>query len=145
MIPPFRGNGTLPQGIHWATWNEFIERYAINSHRSNLIFGLKAVLENLKQAGCQEAYIAGSFITNKSEPQDFDGCWSKFGVDPSKLDSVLLDFSNDRIAQKSKYGGEMFIAQAPANDKHLFLGFFQRDRRNQPKGIIGINLSEGFL
>ena len=24
MIPPFRRNGTLPPGIHWTTWEEFI-------------------------------------------------------------------------------------------------------------------------
>jgi hypothetical protein len=145
MIPPFRRNGTLPPGIHWVTWEEVVERFGTNNHRQVLLVGLRAVLDNLQQAGCHEVYLDGSFVTDKVEPQDFDGCWSKVGVEPTKLDPVLLDFSHDRIAQKEKYGGEMFIAQAPANEQHVFLGFFQRDRRNQPKGIIGIKLSEELL
>jgi hypothetical protein len=145
MIPSFRRNGTLPPGVHWTTWEEFAERFGGNPHRQAFLVGLKAALENLQQAGCQEVYIDGSFVTAKAEPQDFDGCWSKVGVDPDKLDPVLLDFSQDRAAQKAKYGGELFIAQAPANEQHVFLGFFQRDRRNQRKGIIGIKLSEEVL
>ncbi|MGH9855415.1 MAG: DUF6932 family protein, partial [Blastocatellia bacterium] len=110
MIPPFRRNGTLPPGVHWTTWEEFADRFGGNQHRQDLLAGLKAALENLQQAGCPEVYIDGSFVTAKAEPQDFDGCWSKVGVDPDKLDPVLLDFSQDRAAQKAKYGGELFIA-----------------------------------
>jgi hypothetical protein len=142
MIPPFRRNGTLPPGIHWATWEEIVERFGGNEHRQNLLAGLRRALDSLQQAGCREVYLGGSFITNKTEPEDFDGCWNKVGVEPEKLDPVLLDFSHERAAQKAKFGGELFIAQAPASDQHLFLEFFQRDRRNQRKGLIGIRLSE---
>ncbi len=145
MIPSFRRNGTLPPGIHWTTWEEFVHRFGGNAHRRALLMGLKAALNNLRQAGCKEAYIDGSFVTSKEEPQDFDACWSKVGVEPEKLDPVLLDFSQERAAQKAKYGGELFIAQAAASEQHVFLGFFQRDRRNQRKGIIGIELIEELL
>lgn len=145
MIPPLRGNGTLPPGVHWAVWEELVERFGGNPHRQALLEGLKAALENLRQAGCQEVYIGGSFVTDKPEPQDFDGCWSKVGVDPDKLDPALLDFSQDRAAQKAKYGGELFIAQSPASEQRVFLDFFQRDRQNRRKGIIGIKLSEESL
>jgi len=140
MIPPFRRNGTLPPGIHWTTWEEFIQRFGANAHRQGLLAGLKAALENLRQAGCQQVYIDGSFVTEKTEPRDFDACWSKVGVEPEKLDPVLLDFSQERAAQKAKYNGELFIAEAPANEQRVFPDFFQRDRRNQRKGIIGISL-----
>ncbi len=142
MIPPFRRNGTLPPGIHWATWEEVAERFGGNAHRQALLAGLRRALDNLRQAGCREVYLGGSFVTAKAEPADFDGCWSKVSVVPEKLDPVLLDFSQERAAQKAKFGGELFIAQAPANEQHLFLGFFQRDRRNQRRGIIGIRLNE---
>lgn len=140
MIPPFRRDGTLPPGIHWATWAECVERFGHSPHRRVLLAGLAAALENLAQAGCRIAYLDGSFVTDKAEPRDFDACWDKAGVEPDKLDPVLLDFSEERAAQRQKYGGELFIAQAPANDQHVFLGFFQRDRRNQRKGIIGLVL-----
>lgn len=145
MIPPFRRNGTLPPGVHWATWEEVVERFGGNAYRLDLLAGLKRALKNLQQAGCSEFYLDGSFVTDKVEPADFDGCWSKVGVEPEKLDPVLLDFSQERAAQKAKYGGELFIAQSPATFERLYLDFFQRDRRNQRKGIIGIRLSEESL
>lgn len=145
MIPPFRRNGRLPPGVHWATWEEIVERFGGNAHRLDLLAGLKRALENLQQAGCREFYLDGSFVTDKLEPADFDGCWSKVGVAPEMLDPVLLDFSHERVAQKKKYGGELFIAQSPATAERLYLEFFQRDRRDQRKGIIGIRLSEELL
>lgn len=135
----------LPPGVHWVTWEEVVERFGGNVRRLDLLKGLRQALENLQKAGCQEFYLDGSFVTDKLEPADFDGCWNKVGVAPEKLDPVLLDFSQERAAQKAKYGGEMFIAQSPATAERLYLDFFQRDRRNQRKGIIGIRLSEELL
>ena len=75
MIPLFRRNGTLPPGVHWATWEEVVERFGGNAHRQSLLAGLKQALENLKQAGCRDFYLDGSFVTDKLEPEDFDGCF----------------------------------------------------------------------
>ncbi len=90
-------------------------------------------------AGCRRAYVDGSFVTSKEVPGDFDGCWDHVGVDFDALDPVLLDFDGHREAQKAKFEGEMFIADAPGNP---FLEFFQLDRDGRPKGIIQINLAE---
>lgn len=100
MIPPFRRNGTLPPGIHWTTWEEFVQRFGGNPHRQALRVGLRAALDNLRQAGCQEVYLDGSFATDKAEPQDFDGCWSKVGVDPGS--SILCCWISVRIALRRK-------------------------------------------
>jgi len=32
-------------------------------------------LENLSSAGVRRIWINGSFITDKDEPEDVDGCW----------------------------------------------------------------------
>jgi hypothetical protein len=87
-------------------------------------------------------YINGSFVTAKDVPGDFDACWDADGVDPDRLDPVLLDFSNRRAAQKAKYGGEMFVSDAPADLLGTrFLEFFQLDTNTaQPKGIVEIDL-----
>ena len=50
----------------------------------------------------------GSFVTTKEQPGDLDGCWEVDGVDPDKLDPVLLEFVNRRTAQKAKYHGELY-------------------------------------
>ncbi len=93
--------------------------------------------EALRRAGCASIFLDGSFITAKPHPGDFDGCWDVAGVDPQKLDPVLLDVANKRAAQKAKYFGEMFAIQLPLNPG--LLGFFQTEKfTDQPKGIIRI-------
>jgi hypothetical protein len=57
---------------------------------------------------------------------------------------VLLDFSERRAAQKSKYFGEFFPAQmVETSTGRLFLDFFQIDKETgMPKGIVEINLNK---
>ena len=110
MIPVFDANRNLLPGIHLATWNELVERFGITPHRQKLLARLRAALLSLKDSGCRRAYIDGSFVTAKEQPDDFDGCWEVDGVDPDKLDPVLLEFSNRRAAQKAKFHAELFLA-----------------------------------
>jgi len=46
-------------------------------------------------AGCRTAYVDGSFVTAKEDPEDFDGCWESEGVSLKALDPVLCDFKID--------------------------------------------------
>jgi len=143
MIPPFdRVTGNLPPGVHEATWQELEDRFGTSAWRKELLKGLRAALDSLAAAGCRRVYIDGSFVTAKQEPGDFDGCWEAEGVDPDTLDPVLLDFSSRRAAQKAKYGGELFVADWPA-DPHgtRFVEFFQQDKAtHEPKGIVALTL-----
>lgn len=134
--------GNLPPGIHIADWSEFTARFGTTPHRLRLLGGLKAALDALHSAGCQRVYIDGSFVTAKQAPGDFDGCWDVTGVDPTLLDPVLLSFANLRVEQKTKFGGELFLADAMADPAGTrFLAFFQRDKQTgQPKGIVAIEL-----
>jgi hypothetical protein len=143
MIPAFDpATGNLPSGVHEATWAEVVARYGTTPHRLALLAGLKAALDALHVAGCQRAYVDGSFTTAKAQPEDFDGCWEIEGVDLARLDPVLKTFTNRREAQKRAFGGELFPAdwEADASGTH-FLEFFQRDRdAGRPKGIIALDL-----
>ena len=142
MIPPFDENGNLPPGIHQATWAEIVGRFGGTEHRRQLLGGLCAALDSLKTAGCKRAYIDGSLITSKDVPNDFDGCWEPDGVNPQLLDPVLLEFADGRVAQKTKFLGELFIAETRVlRIGSTFLAFFQQDKETgDPKGIIGIDL-----
>ena len=108
--------------------------------------GLKRACTSLKQVGCLRIYIGGSFATNKEFPGDFDVCWADETVDLEKLaeiDPVLLDFKNQRAAQKAKYGGELFLASdiADLDSFEDYLSFFQKDKvSGNTKGIIAIDL-----
>ncbi len=142
MIPPFNERGNLPAGIHKADWAELESEFGGSTRRRALLSGLREALLSLHKAGCHTAYVDGSFVTAKEEPGDFDACWDAASVKPDALDPTLLDFSDQRRAQKERYGGELFpadVAAGPAGTR--FLDYFQRDRNTgDPKGIIELDL-----
>jgi len=142
MIPDFAASGNLPSGIHSAVWDELETRYGGTPRRRILLQGLREGLKALQAAGCQRAYIDGSFVTEKLNPNDFDVCWDATGVQGGLLDPVLLDMAHPRTGQKSKFGGEFFLANARATPRGtLYIDFFQQDKRTgDPKGIIELDL-----
>lgn len=82
----------------------------------------------------------GSFVTAKDEPGDFDACWDTAGVDLDRLDPVMLDLSNHRVAQKARFGGELFPNVVEPSSGVVFAEFFQGERDTGRKGIVVINL-----
>ena len=142
MIPKTNDAGLLPEGIHWATWAEVEERFAITDWRRTLTDGARRAADNLKASGCKTLYLDGSYVTDKEHPSDFDGCWDTTGVSGQSLDPVLLSFGNRRAAQKAKYHGELFPSSIVADERGTtYLEFFQRDKQTaKPKGIIAIDL-----
>jgi hypothetical protein len=142
MIPEFEQDGSLPPGIHWATWQEVINRFGYTPHRQDLLLGLKRALDALRIAGCNVVFLDGSFVTAKRMPNDFDACWDSQGVDPNLLDPLLLDFSRGRAAQKAFYRGELFPAQfREGGGGSTFLEFFQIQKETgRAKGIVAIEI-----
>lgn len=137
MIPDFDKNGNLPPGIHEATLREVEERFVYNAKRKKLFEGLKRSLSALKSAGCSFVLLDGSYTTTKQLPSDFDGLFDYKEVDMKKIDPLfidLIDLNTGRPKQKQKYFGE-FLPMSP----DLF-AYFQKDRDDNPKGIIRLKL-----
>ena len=141
MIPGFVANGSLPPGVHEATWEEFKAHFGTNRRRRHLLAGRKRALENLASAGCRRVFVDGSFVTDCEYPNDYDACWDPDGVDPKMLDPVFLDIQAPRAAQKARYGGDLFPTADLSGSGFTFLDFFQRDREGERKGIILIRLA----
>ena len=124
MIPDFDPTiGNLPPGLHVASWAEISCRFGHTDHRRKLLEGLHRALLALKAAGCQRAYVDGSFVTTKQHPGVFDGCWEVDGVDVDQLERLaptLLEFADRRRAQKAAYGGESFPLVDKRNPRALF-------------------------
>ena len=99
-------------------------------------------LDTLRTAGCRQVYIDGSFVTEKEFPNDYDACWDVTNVRPELLDPLLLKFDNGRVAQKTKYLGDLFPAQTQESETgRTFLEFFQVDKETgNPKGILVLDL-----
>ncbi|WP_232504053.1 DUF6932 family protein [Thiomicrospira microaerophila] len=144
-MPEFEDTGNLPPGIHLASLDEVIEKYGYNPKRAWLIDGLKLLIPKLQVAGCKLIYLDGSFVTSKELPGDYDLCWSLEGVDESKLDLSLVDFSEQgRANMETLYRGDIFPAEIPegASGK-LFVEFFMTDKNTgDPKGIVAIHIGK---
>ncbi|MBC6479673.1 MAG: hypothetical protein GDA56_19730 [Hormoscilla sp. GM7CHS1pb] len=143
-IPEFDENGNLPPGVHWAEWSEFQERFGTTRKQQRMIEGLASAMEELKASGGRTIYINGSFVTREPNPNDFDACWDRDDVDLEYLRtnaSTLLNLTDKRAAQKAKYKGELFPSDQPVdNYGTISIDFFQRDRLQNKKGIIAIDL-----
>lgn len=134
-------SGRLPKGVHSLSWAEAETLLAYNDRRKELMAGLLEACRALRYAGATKVYVDGSFVSKKANPGDWDACFETRGVDSKKLDPVLLDFDDDRAAQKAKYLGEMFFAEHAANLLgEPYLSFFQHTKDGKPKGIVLIDL-----
>ena len=60
----------------------------------------------------------------------------------NRLDPILMNLSNARLAMKAKYAGEFFPASSEARPGISFAEFFQADRNGERKGIVQIDLLE---
>ncbi len=133
-------SGLLPPGEHPASWDDVLDRFGWNPIRRRQLDGLAEALELLTEAGCRRVWLNGSFVTAKDEPGDFDAVWDPNDVDTDKLDPIFFDLSNHRLAQKQRFGGELFPDWVETSSGLRFAEFFQRDRSGTPKGIIVIEL-----
>jgi hypothetical protein len=98
-------------------------------------------LRLLRDAGCVQVFVGGSFVTAKHEPGDFDVAWDATGVDADALDAIFFDFADERVAQKARFGGEFFPAQlVEGATGRAFLRFFQYTRDDEPVGVVAIAL-----
>jgi len=141
-IPKLQDNSELPEGEHLASLDEIEAVYgSFTGRRKELMKGLRDASTNLEAAGVRTIWINGSFVTDKKEPNDIDGCWEYTQqVDISILDPVFL---GNRGEMKRKYGLDFFIANIIEADTGLpFPKFFQKNRDGDPKGIIVVKLGE---
>ena len=92
----------------------------------------RAAIWRRRDAG--RSCLDGSFVTAKPVPGDYDGAWETEGVDPGRLDPVLLDFRNGRAAMKAKYLGDLFPASALASQECLSATSFKRIATGSRRG-----------
>jgi len=141
-IPALRESGELPPGEYQASLNEIETIFGTSTDRRKLLMrGLREAARNFEISGVKVLWIDGSFITDKEEPNDIDGCWEYTpAVDAEKLDPVFL---GSRDEMKNKYGLDFFIANIIEAGSGLpFPKFFQVNRDGDPKGIVFVTLGD---
>ena len=141
-IPEFvEPSGYLPPGRHLATWNEIVDRFSTNPHRTALSRMLFEALRMLSKAGCRQVWINGSYVTDKERPGDVDVLYDAWALRPNELDQLFRSETAATRADRNKiYGGDYF----PVYDDELdgaLISHFETDRSDIPKGIVQLSLS----
>ena len=142
MIPPFRADGYLPEGLHRASEAEVTFRFgSANRRRRRLILRIRRWIELARQVRAHRFLVDGSFITAKTEPNDVDAtvflpndfqAQVERGLDPAlELEEMLL----------TRRPEEIFAAE-DALDWNEWIEFFSRTREadQRRKGLVEIEL-----
>ena len=144
MIPDFAENGCLPEGVHSATVEELRERFSyfdVSDQRLRVYRGLWELLDEAGKSGIvRRVVVAGSFVTNKSEPNDFDAI---LVLDPVLVNQTLRPREYNLVSRKMArrlYGGDVLSAVDGSAALEKYLKFFQTNRAGEPVGVVEIAL-----
>ncbi len=142
MPIPVLENGLLPPGEHVATLDEVESTFGSqNDRRQSLMRGLRLACEMFQNAQVDRIWVDGSFVTDKEEPGDIDGCWGASDKNKICWDKVDPVFAGDRKGMKTKYGLDFFYAGViERGSGKPFPKFFQSSRDDEAKGIVLVEL-----
>lgn len=142
MVPDFRDDGYLPEGLHVATEAEVTFRFGTStSRRQRLALRLRRWIELARAISAPRFFVDGSFVTSKPDPNDVDAViWLpddfvdrvySGNLDALELETMLL----------TRHPEEIFAAE-DRHDWNDWLKFFGRTRESdgRRKGVVEIEL-----
>lgn len=134
MIPDFNEHGNLPPGIHLATIDEVVERFGSGSPERDVeVREMTEFVEWAKRAGVRRLMINGSFVTDKTAPNDVDVVIQP-GPDYPKGESPLQD-EHLRFPFL-----QVLVAADDADFEAWALEDFGTDREMREKGVVELKL-----
>ncbi len=72
-IPALQENGFLPPGLYLADLDEIRERFGRTSERRRMLFNrLRMFVDAARHVEALRMFVAGSYITAKTDPRDVD-------------------------------------------------------------------------
>lgn len=141
-IPRFRSDGYLPEGVHACSLPDAVFRFGAATHRRRrLVSRLRRWAELAGEVGAKRLLLDGSFVTDKSEPNDIDAVvllpedfatQVESGREPAcELEEMLL----------TRQPAELFAAE-DEQDWMGWVDFFSRTREpdGRRKGLVEIVL-----
>jgi hypothetical protein len=142
MIPAFRPDGYLPEGLHLTSEADFLFRFGSGtSRRRRLALRVRRWIVLARAVGATRLLIDGSFVTSKPDPHDVDAVvllpndfaqQIRRGSDPAiELEQMLLTRRPEEL-----FGAE----DQPDFDE--WAAFFSRTREADArrKGLVEISL-----
>lgn len=142
MIPEFREDGYLPEGLHCATEAETTFRFGTATpRRRRLGLRLRRWIELSRSVAAKRLFVDGSFVTAKPDPNDVDAVvWlgddfvdrvSRGDADAIELEMMLL----------TRQPEEIFAAE-DRRDWGDWVEFFSwtREADGRRKGVVEVGL-----
>jgi hypothetical protein len=142
LIPSFRPDGYLPEGLFPATLTEITTRFGTSSRRRRfLTIRLRRWAELAHATGVSRMFIDGSFVTSKKDPNDIDAVVmlaNDFRDQVLKENHNALELENMLLTRQPE---ELFAAE-DARDWEEWIEFFSRTRESDErrKGLVELIL-----
>jgi hypothetical protein len=142
MIPDYRDDGYLPEGVHMASEAEVAFRFGTSSpRRRRLLLRLRRWIELSRLTGAQRFLIDGSFVTAKEEPNDIDAVVllaDDFEEQVSHGLDAALEMEEMLLTRRPE---EIFAAE-DTSDWNEWVEFFSRTRESdgRRKGLVEVRL-----
>lgn len=142
MIPDFREDGYLPEGLFVATESEVTFRFgAFTPQRRRLVLRLRRWIELARSVGAKRLFVDGSFVTAKPNPDDVDAVvWLNDDFESRVLagDSNAVELEAMLV---SRVPEEIFAAE-DRRDWDDWIEFFSRTREEdgRRKGLVEVVL-----
>ncbi len=144
MIPDLTADGILPEGVHVAAWEEFAQRFIQfqkSDRRIRLGERILDLIQEARDSGIVlRVLIAGSFVTSKNEPDDFDGI---LVLDPETAQRTLAPFQYNLFSRRrarKRFGGDVVPVLEDSQALQEYLEFFQTTRAGERMGIVELVL-----
>ncbi len=142
MIPDFRDDGYLPEGLHLATSAEMTFRFGTTTpRRRRLALRLRRWIELSRAVAAKRLFVDGSFVTAKAEPNDVDAVvWlgDDFVNRVSRGDREAVELEMMLLTRQPQ---EIFAAE-DRRDWDDWVEFFSRTREadGRRKGVVEMEL-----
>jgi hypothetical protein len=142
IIPDFRDDGYLPEGLHQATEVDVTFRFGSSTpRRRRLILRLRRWLELARITRARRFLVDGSFVTGKDEPNDIDAV-VLVANDFEQQVSSGLDSALELEAMLLTRNPEEIFAAEDIRDWDEWVEFFSRTREvdGRRKGLVEVEL-----
>lgn len=145
-LPRLTDKGFLPPGVYSTNLEDFTARFVTNEHRQAQWQRVQPMLKQLRTAGIDEIYAAGSFVSAKPNPGDIDllvHTTSPLSAQASyTLDKLRgIEFGQTESFAKRTYGAHLMTEKASAGVNGENFKIFTLNRQDEPVGIVRLRLT----
>ena len=142
MLPAFQHDGTLPEGLHLATEDEVLARFATPSARrqwlGEQLRSLLALAESTGQIA--RVFLWGSFVTSKEVPNDLDVLLAMSAEFTVEATPAPAHIAFDHVQARLRFQADVFWTKGSLDPQvlHLWLNTYQTGKDFTQRGIVEV-------